>query len=206
MNPHTASFMFGTLMFMNATLNDHNGGKTGPDDQVVHVRDVIAGQVLRYRTAREWTQQDLADELSRLADRPIGRVVVTNIEGRLLKVDNNRRVKSVSAEMLILLGLALDVSPIELCTLEDAEGLISIGTYTDQSANWREFLYDGPADPKTRPTYTNLPLRLVAIADRLQRDSGERRLSIAVDLIGIGQQILRGLDVRAEIDNRKGGK
>lgn len=183
---------------MNATFQGGRGRQTASDSAVVHVRDVIAGQVAIYRAAKDWTQQDLADDLSRLADRSIGRVVVTNIEG-------GGRVKSVSAEMLILLGLSLDVSPIDLCLVEDPEGLIGIGTYTDQSANWREFLHDGPTDPKARPTYSNVPARLVALADRLQRDKGERRLSIAIDLIGIGQQILRGLDVRAEIDKRKGG-
>jgi transcriptional regulator with XRE-family HTH domain len=70
------------------------------------IRTVIAQQVAAIRKRRRWTQGELADQLSDLGWGNLSRAAIAKIE---------TEKRGVSAEELVALAAALNVSPVNLC-------------------------------------------------------------------------------------------
>lgn len=87
---------------------------------------VFARRLREVRTRKGWTQQELADELTRLGmtERPISRVTLAKIEagGEEHTNEKNRtRAQNISVEEALAISVALGVAPVHMVATPSAE-------------------------------------------------------------------------------------
>lgn len=181
---------------MNATNEPGAAPRGRKRKPPARVRDVIADRVRTLRHARGWSQQGLAAEMS-TTGYPVGRVTVANIE-------NAGRAKTITVDDLHALALALEVAPADLvCPVDDDAGVEVTPGRVFVAAQWRAYLTEGPEG--VVPAHDDAAARLEGIAAALRGPASDRRADLARDVIRIGLQVLDGLAVRADLDNRKDG-
>ncbi|MDX6307449.1 MAG: hypothetical protein QOI06_495 [Nocardioidaceae bacterium] len=150
-------------------------------------REVIARRVREERTARGWSQQELARRLEEQTGKSVARIVVSRIEA----TGEDRERRNIAVDDLNALALALGVAPVMLQTLRDDEAPIRVIGESGPvfpSGDWRRMLRSGL--PMSVPEKTAVAL-VQGRADQIAEATTDEIPMIALAMIHDLENMLR---------------